>query len=108
MNQGMRDEIKKLVEKVELLSEGATTGPWVIDNSGSFYAVRVINADNTAGPMITGWDSRKRLYDLEFISHAREAMPALCAEVRRLDTEMSAQEQTLWSSERLGRSVLRQ
>jgi hypothetical protein len=84
MTYDMQDSIRELVEAAESYSIAATIGPWIKDKSGSFIAIR----SSANGEQITGWGGVKSSPDVAFIVHARQWVPALCAEVRRLDAEV--------------------
>lgn len=74
------------LEEIRRRAEAATEGPWRIEESryeGS-YNVTSVNETHDLSACLCRPD------DAEFISHAREDIPDLLAEVERLRSELSA------------------
>lgn len=98
MNAEKLNEIKERAEK-------ATSGPWKIFKNedgtliGTAYAhPQLKDAVPVVGIAIQGKEPHRIIYmdrvDAEFISHAREDVPKLVAEVERLNDEMADREQS--------------
>lgn len=100
------------LDAIEQRAAAATPGPWwvVRDNADGFYgedAYNVHGGENVAiaqggpvedgGPDVGACDRA----DAEFIAHAREDVPALVAEVKRLHADVR------WANERSERLAAR-
>lgn len=78
------------LDRLEALAGAATAGPWAArpDRCGVFHTV-----DDARGCSVLDWHDGpneptfRMQADAEFIAAAREAVPALVAEVRRLTKE---------------------
>jgi len=69
------------LEAIKARCEAATPGPWEIKDRGHFAYM--------SGPRHVGVGGRWLPADAAFISHAREDVPALIAEVERLRAEVA-------------------
>lgn len=94
----MTDEFKRLVEDAEARASKATPGPWEtdggrvvvtatpIDDEDAVDVCEVLHRGNDAGAFGD--------HTAQFIAHARQDVPALCAAVRELDAEVSEARET--------------
>lgn len=69
------------LDALERLSREASPGPWAV-GSGALHPWEVVIAQNV--PLLELWDTSQGLTDAAFISAARDAIPRLLAENRRL------------------------
>ena len=70
----------KELDAIQARADAATPGTW---NAGGDNMARSINGNDPVKPVawLTVWNDRP---NADFIAHAREDVPALVAEVRRL------------------------
>lgn len=69
------------LDKLDLLCQDATPGPWV------YYRGSIISFYTERSELVGTFDGGEdwpQSYDINFITEARDAMPALISEVRRL------------------------
>jgi hypothetical protein len=86
----MNEETKKLVTRAEALAKIARPGPWWV--SGDFVRAA---APNTTLPGIVDIADGMTEEDAEFIAHARQDVPALCATIREMGAEQE-KERAAW------------
>lgn len=84
---------QQAVEEIEARASAATPGPWAVWDSCSWRRIGTVEpyADGNVICPITQNDGHPDLLakreDLEFVAHAREDIPALCATVKHLRAE---------------------
>lgn len=87
------------IEAIRARAEAATRGPWKVMWQGNTVpSLQVVNEvfwENPKQIKVCSSISPKREADADFISHAREDIPALLAEVKRLQGELDAEHEGL-------------
>jgi len=76
-------DLKTAIEVGLKLSEGATRGPWTHEADMVWGFCPLVHNPSTRTEGIVSTESHA--YDREYIVHACNNFPALCAEVRRLE-----------------------
>ena len=81
------------LDAIEARAKAATPGPWIMD--AEEQTVRAVEADGQ--PIMCDrstetWAEDNNANDCDFISHAREDVPALLAEVKRLNAELQEED----------------
>lgn len=88
MTEPILDE--SAVSEIEARMNAATPGPWGVLPSNNSSLAHVETQEGTAAEQGQGFTvcsiPKKRIDDAEFIAHAREDIPALCATVKHLRT----------------------
>lgn len=93
---------------IETRCDAATRGPWLLDDSGDIYSAGgTYTKYDREGYLHTEWNGAICIVDsgvyppwgddAAFIAHAREDIPALIAEVRRLQAEIAEASDLLYT-----------
>ena len=81
MSKRLSDE---QLDAIEARVNGAQPGPWVRYSPHDHASLKSSNGEMVAGTFGWEWGGIEHEADADFIAHAREDVPALLAEVRRL------------------------
>jgi fructose-specific phosphotransferase system component IIB len=82
----MTPDLTALIAEAKRLDSAADSGPWAtkITGSGESQYCDIVQADDHCAVVCVMWNSDRELDNAEFIAHSRTAIPALVAEVERL------------------------
>jgi hypothetical protein len=86
----MTTPIAEIIETGMKLSEKATARPWQVR-----FIYRTLQAGRETPGLSTNTPEKQDWPDSEYIVHAVTHFPALCAEIRRLESENAGFQQTL-------------
>ena len=90
-----RDELKT----IEARAKAATPGPWKTWDSADPSVIQICSDEIEVAVVYTdgGLDRAQASDDSEFLAHAREDVPSLVAEVRRLEDALSGETERQFS-----------
>lgn len=77
-------EVEARLEEIEARAEAATPPPWNGESDGVQYADPNVKLGWLPDKLYHGYEAEMEMADVEFISHAREDVPFLLAQVRVL------------------------